>query len=75
MFGWDYPPGVTGNEPQITGIYPCVECGRPLAEDDPCPSCGGELEWRDRECDWFCEPCNKTFDGNMCVGGCREESV
>jgi len=21
-FGWDYPPGVTGNEPQITGEYP-----------------------------------------------------
>ena len=21
-FGWDYPPGVTGNEPQISGIYP-----------------------------------------------------
>lgn len=21
-FGWDYPPGVTGNEPQITGIWP-----------------------------------------------------
>ena len=21
-FGWDYPPGVTGNEPQITGEWP-----------------------------------------------------
>lgn len=21
-FGWDYPPGVTGNEPQISGIWP-----------------------------------------------------
>lgn len=27
-FGWDYPPGVTGNEPQITG------------EDDTLGSCG-----------------------------------
>lgn len=25
-FGWDYPPGVTGNEPQITGEWPC-DCG------------------------------------------------
>ena len=21
-FGWHYPPGVTGREPQISGIYP-----------------------------------------------------
>jgi hypothetical protein len=21
-FGWEYPPGVTGNEPQISGIWP-----------------------------------------------------
>jgi hypothetical protein len=26
VFGWDYPPGVTGNEPQITGEWPC-DCG------------------------------------------------
>lgn len=21
-FGWEYPPGVTGNEPQISGVWP-----------------------------------------------------
>lgn len=21
-FGWQYPPGVTGNEPQISGVWP-----------------------------------------------------
>lgn len=26
VFGWDYPPGVTGNEPEITGEWPC-DCG------------------------------------------------
>lgn len=25
-FGWSYPPGVTGNEPQITGEWPCRVC-------------------------------------------------
>lgn len=24
-FGWDYPPGVSGNEPQITGIWPAAQ--------------------------------------------------
>jgi hypothetical protein len=34
-FGWDYPPGVTGNEPQITGeLGPCDECGEELNEND-----------------------------------------
>lgn len=23
----NYPPGVTGNEPQISGIWPCGYCG------------------------------------------------
>lgn len=27
QFGWDYPPGVTGREPQITGYSPPCECG------------------------------------------------
>lgn len=25
-FGWDYPPGVTGNEPEIAGYPPCAYC-------------------------------------------------
>ena len=32
-FGWDYPPGVTGNEPQITGEDFSDE-------EDPCDWCG-----------------------------------
>ncbi len=34
LFGWDYPPGVTGSELEITGEgeeEPCEWCGR-----DPC---------------------------------------
>lgn len=26
-FGWDYPPGVTGLEPQIAGYPNCANCG------------------------------------------------
>jgi hypothetical protein len=39
----NYPPGVTGNEPQITGEYPCGYCGGygPSTEDDHCELCGG----------------------------------
>ncbi len=41
----NYPPGVTGNEPELTGEWPCVECGRTLPEEwegkpfegDECP--------------------------------------
>lgn len=25
-FGWEYPPGVTGTESHLTGIWPCIEC-------------------------------------------------
>lgn len=37
-FGWDYPPGVTGNEPQIAGVDPeeaCAQCGAPFDYDEP----------------------------------------
>ena len=54
-FGWNYPPGVTGNEPEITGEWPCQECGGEGGERDPdvdedgrpgihhsiCPRCQG----------------------------------
>lgn len=41
----NYPPGVTGNEPQITGEWPCENCGATLPEEhdgepfegDTCP--------------------------------------
>ena len=43
-FGWDYPPGVTGNEPEISGEWPCAGCGfsfdpDELNEDDLCSTC------------------------------------
>lgn len=43
----NYPPGVSGNEPQITGIWPCVSCGGERGERnedggfDACPHCNG----------------------------------
>lgn len=45
-FGWDYPPGVTGNEPQITGEWPCEECDGAGPDEDEdgkhgCRHCDG----------------------------------
>jgi hypothetical protein len=38
-FGWDYPPGVTGNEPEITGEYrDDVESGEVWPDDDDVPN-------------------------------------
>ena len=44
LFGWEYPPGVTGREPQITGDAECPECGSPLTYDEgwKCDHCGWE---------------------------------
>jgi hypothetical protein len=30
----NYPPGVTGNEPQIAGAEECEVCGYPLIQDE-----------------------------------------
>lgn len=39
IFGWSYPPGVTGNEPEISGDYgPCEICGQAV-DDCVCPEC------------------------------------
>ena len=46
----NYPPGVTGNEPQIAGWPPCGKCGHeaeyhasewgePLRDSDACQEC------------------------------------
>lgn len=45
-FGWNYPPGVRGNEPELTGEYPCAECYGEGADQDEdgwnsCPRCEG----------------------------------
>jgi DnaJ-class molecular chaperone len=42
----NYPPGVTGNEPQITGEWPCDMCGGMGYDEDedgkqPCETCNG----------------------------------
>ena len=37
-FGWEYPPGVTGNEPQIAGRDPmdgCAQCDDPFDYEGP----------------------------------------
>lgn len=50
----NYPPGVTGNEPQLTGEWPCENCGAVLPEDhdgNTCPNGCPEPDWdaeRDR---------------------------
>lgn len=41
-FGWEYPPGVSGNEPQIRGVDPdeaCAQCGDPFDYDEPIKLC------------------------------------
>ena len=42
----NYPPGVSGNEPEITGMWPCGECDGEGGERDEdgvqtCPRCEG----------------------------------
>jgi len=76
----NYAPGVTGNEPQLTGIWPCVECGAALPEIPTCPSCGEPMEQQSvvdaGSGDWICLQGNclgalpAEFD--RCPGGCRE---
>jgi hypothetical protein len=42
-FGWSYPPGVTGNEPEISGYeLPCEVCGHEAGDCicPECPACG-----------------------------------
>jgi hypothetical protein len=40
-FGWDYPPGVTGMEPQIAGWPECPKCGDEF-DGQGCEGCGFE---------------------------------
>ncbi len=61
----NYPPGVTGNEPELTGEWPCDECGgRGYDEDEDgkhsCPVCQGK---------GFI---NGDETQGRCVGGCDE---
>lgn len=67
----NYPPGVTGNEPQITGEWPCADCGATLPEEGNCPECGEALEIPEGE--WVCPACDFTRDGSVCPEGCSED--
>ena len=60
QFGWDYPPGVTGNEYEIAGAdYEKEYPGN-------CPKCGGEgtmIEQGYRHQRWVvCGRCDHQFD-------------
>lgn len=39
-YGWTYPPGVTGYEPEIAGCPICPICGED-SDDETCPLCEG----------------------------------
>jgi RNA polymerase subunit RPABC4/transcription elongation factor Spt4 len=78
----NYPPGVTGNEPQITGEYPCADCGAPLPESPHCPECNagemtlGEIQDERGSHEVFaCDGCGHTIpsDFDTCPGGCEED--
>lgn len=56
--GWDYPPGVTGNEPELSGEWPCTDCGRTTNGDHGC-DCG------DAHCESCC-PHTDTEDEEPC---------
>jgi hypothetical protein len=72
----NYPPGVTGNEPQITGEWPCEDClGAGYFEDgdgpDSCLSCDGsgiipEDAWGPKELEQdLLKVLGKVFDGTF----------
>ena len=49
MTGWNYPPGVTGNEPYLTGDEgPCECCGHDVTDCicPECPVCGSQGDQR-----------------------------
>lgn len=71
MGGWNLPDNVTGREPQLTGEWPCRNCGVTLPEQPDCPQCGDELHVNGKG-EWECGACGYTADGNVCPGGCPE---
>lgn len=50
VFGWDYPPGVTGNEPQIAGWPECPACGDEF-DGAECEGCGFVAPGEEEACD------------------------
>lgn len=66
-FGWDYPPGVTGNEPQISGEWPCDECGGLGYDEDEdgkhaCFLCEGKGYLDGSERHGYCVGCGEITD-------------
>ncbi len=55
-FGWEYPPGVTGNEPQLTGGGEVTE--QPV--DEICDECSGDImeELTYTSCIHYCVDCD-----------------
>jgi DnaJ-class molecular chaperone len=73
----NYPPGVSGNEPQITGEYPCAHCGATLPEEAECEMCDGEGVVEGAGPDRVrCPAClgsgTGVFHGDTCPDGCQE---
>lgn len=58
-FGWDFPPGVTGSEPEITGDWPCSVCGFRKAACY-CPKC---TKCSEKPNDCLCVPPEEDFHG------------
>jgi hypothetical protein len=63
-FGWDYPPGVSGNEYEIAGpdkeweanqTEPCENCLKWVHEDDTVyfESYRGQVSWECAFCHWM----------------------
>ena len=71
----NYPPGVSGNEPQITGEWPCSSCGARLPEEVDCPTCEGSRMIGSGvkvECPVCQGSGSVSFDGDECPDGCDE---
>ena len=71
LFGWDYPPGVTGLEPAIAGYPPCTRCGHDYEEHSedgiPLSECCGAPAIDDME---FCAKCRNASGFWPCYPDC-----
>ena len=73
----NYPPGVTGNEPEIAG-YPddhCADCGAHLSEPHD-PYCAEDdtyapLAWDDDLPEHTCRFCDSPYHQSYDEGECR----
>lgn len=73
-----YPPGVSGSEPELTGVARCVNCRAVLPEEAEidCPECDGT-----GYCGLDADPCIgcdgtgliQWVPDDECPGGCDEQ--